>query len=212
MHDALIGEIPAQQRLSRNGLAAVVAAHAAILYVLLQMQVISLPAPLELLTVSLLPALETPAPQRDIVPPQPKSVARQERSQLLPLPQLAAPAESSAPAPVAVSPAPTFAAPPAPVAAVATQPRFDASYLDNPKPPYPPLSRRLNETGKVVLRVKVAADGTAIDVQLHSSSGFDRLDTSALNTLRRWKFVPARIGTDPVAAIVLVPIVFSLKD
>ena len=107
--------------------------------------------------------------------------------------------------------APTpIAAPPAPAAP--TPPRFDANYLENPKPPYPALSRKLNEQGRVLLRVNVAADGNATEVQLHTSSGHPRLDDSALATVRRWKFVPARLGQEAVAAWVLVPIAFTLKD
>jgi protein TonB len=199
-------------------LVAVVALHALVLAAMLQMQVITLPVPLTVLSVSLLPAVESAPPRPEIVPPKPKAVARQERPQpqVTPLPPLAAAVNSPAVSTSAVPPAPTFVAPAPPIAAapapVASLPRFDAHYLDNPKPPYPPLSRKLNEEGKVVLRVKVAADGSAADVQRHAGSGFDRLDNSALNTVKRWKFVPARLGSDPVAATVLVPIVFSLKD
>ena len=54
--------------------------------------------------------------------------------------------------------------------------------------------------------------GAALEVLLHASSGSERLDASALDTVRRWKFVPARLGSEAVAATVLVPIAFSLKD
>ena len=63
-----------------------------------------------------------------------------------------------------------------------------------------------------MLRVHVAADGSATEVLLHTSSGYPRLDDSALATVRRWKFVPARLGPEAVAAWVLVPIAFTLKD
>ena len=63
-----------------------------------------------------------------------------------------------------------------------------------------------------MLRVHVTADGNATEVQLHASSGSSRLDQSALDAVRRWKFVPAKRGPDPVAAWVLVPIAFTLKD
>ena len=43
-------------------------------------------------------------------------------------------------------------------------------------------------------------------------SGCAKHDNAALDAVRRWKFVPARLGSEPVAASVLVPIVFSLKD
>ena len=104
----------------------------------------------------------------------------------------AAPASMSAPAP--------------------TAPRFDAAYLDNPAPNYPPLSKRAREEGRVVLHVFVEHTGQAGKTEVQTSSGFERLDRSALAAVSRWKFVPAKQGAEAVAAWVLVPIVFSLKD
>lgn len=105
---------------------------------------------------------------------------------------------------------------PTPTAEVAPQsvvpPRFNADYLDNPKPPYPMSSQRLREEGEVRLRVWVDADGAATRVAIFRSSGFDRLDRIALETVQRWRFTPARQGDQTVAAQVLVPITFNLKD
>lgn len=193
-------------------------AHALVLYLLMRMQVIALPAQLAVLHVSLLPSVDTATTKPEIVPLRTRPVERRERPQPwpIPLPQLATPADSSATTPSTVPPAPTFVPSPAPVVAAstpaATPPRFDASYLDNPKPVYPPLSRRMNEEGKVVLHVRVSVDGSATEVRVHAGSGSERLDSSALTTVRRWKFVPARLGGEAVAATVLVPIIFSLKD
>ena len=101
---------------------------------------------------------------------------------------------------------------PAPVAApVAHTPaRFDADYLHNPKPVYPPLSRRLGEEGKVLLKVRVTAQGTAEQVDIQTGSGYARLDAAARDAVLRWRFVPARRGDEPVAASVIVPITFAL--
>lgn len=205
----------ARPRLSSLGLGSVVVIHLLILFGLVRMNLITLPAPLAVLSVSLLPPAPEAVPQAEIVPPKPRPVVR--RPTPLPQPvQLAAPAESPSPSPIAVAPAPTPVVAPAPVVAAPvaapTQPRFDADYLDNPKPVYPAISRRLNEQGRVMLRVHVAADGNATEVQLHASSGSSRLDQSAFDAVRRWKFVPAKLGKDPVAAWVLVPIAFTLKD
>ena len=90
--------------------------------------------------------------------------------------------------------------------------RFDAGYLKNPAPPYPPQSRRIGEEGKVILRVFVNADGSAQQVEIRTSSGSDRLDESAQRTVRRWKFIPARRGGIAVESWVLVPIVFKLEQ
>lgn len=90
-------------------------------------------------------------------------------------------------------------------------PRFDAAYLNNQAPLYPPLSRRLGEQGHVLLRVHVARDGSATQVLLNRSSGFGRLDAAARRAVERWKFVPARQGEAAVDAWVIVPISFSLE-
>jgi protein TonB len=90
-------------------------------------------------------------------------------------------------------------------------PRFDAAYLDNPAPAYPPMARRLGERGKVVLRVLVGAAGAAEKVEVRASSGSARLDDAALETVRHWRFVPARQGAEAIPAWVLVPISFSLQ-
>ena len=108
--------------------------------------------------------------------------------------------------------------PPAPVAqaSVAPEPppivppRFNADYLQNPAPTYPALARRMHEQGKVLIRVLVSVDGTPEKIELKSSSGYRRLDQSALETIRNWKFVPARQGERNLAAWVIVPIMFTL--
>lgn len=90
--------------------------------------------------------------------------------------------------------------------------RFDADYLKNPSPPYPPQSRRIGEEGKTVLRVFVGADGSAQQVEVRTSSGSSRLDDSALRAVRGWKFVPAQRGGVAIDSWVLVPIVFRLEQ
>lgn len=206
------------RRFSSAGLAAVVALHGSVLYVLLQMDVTRLPVTLPVLQIDLLAPPVPELPKPEIVPPKPRPVKRR------PVPRpvqeatpLAIPAEAPLAAPpvevpVALAPAPTIAPMASPAPPAPSKPRFDADYLDNPKPVYPYVSRKLKEEGRVVLRVQVAANGLPTEVAVQVSSGSERLDQSALETVRRWKFVPARLGNEPVAATVRVPIVFSLKD
>jgi protein TonB len=92
------------------------------------------------------------------------------------------------------------------------QPRFDAAYLDNPRPPYPSVSRRMGEEGEVRLRVRVDPAGLAQQVDIQQGSGYPRLDQAAQDTVRQWRFVPARQGDQPVAAWVIVPIQFTLRS
>ncbi len=91
------------------------------------------------------------------------------------------------------------------------QPKFDADYLNNPKPGYPSISRRLGEEGVVMLRVYVSAQGTPDQIQLLKSSGFARLDQAAQEAVARWRFIPARQGKIATAAWVQVPVSFQLR-
>ena len=90
-------------------------------------------------------------------------------------------------------------------------PSFTADYLVNPAPAYPPLSQELGESGQVRLRVAVDASGAPSQVEIAESSGFTRLDRAALSAVKRWRFVPARRGSEAVAGRVIVPIHFNLK-
>ena len=155
-----------------------------------------------------------PQPRPKPPPAQPKSVKPVQVPP--PILAVASPVESPAPATFTVPPQPQVTAP-AIVAAPAPAPafiaaRFDADYLDNPKPLYPHASRRLGEEGKVVLRVFVSADGEAKRVEVKHSSGFQRLDQAAEEAVARWRFVPAKRGEQAVTAWVVVPIVFSLNS
>lgn len=186
----------------------------------------------------LIPPIPPKAPDRPVasLPPRPVPAPRAERPRPKPAAQPAPrPSVPAAPAPEAPSasapmerpvaqapalPAPEPAEPPAapPVPAVTpapvavTAPRFDAAYLNNPAPAYPPLSRRMGEEGKVLLRVLVSSEGEAMDVVLRTSSGSPRLDEAAREAVRSWRFVPARQGDKRVAAWTVVPISFDLND
>jgi protein TonB len=155
-------------------------------------------------------------------PPKPRPVVKPVIKQPDPPPVLAAPVEAPSPSPVLVAPPPPEPAPPPPPAAapviavapplvVVTPPIFTADYLENPPPAYPSMSRRLGEQGRVILRVLVNAGGSADEIQIRDSSGHARLDRAARDTVRRWRFVPAKRGDVPVSAWVLIPISFRLE-
>ncbi|MEO7953939.1 MAG: energy transducer TonB [Polaromonas sp.] len=144
-----------------------------------------------------------PAPQ----PPQPLAIAD------------AAPAAAEVPtavvsaapaAPVAVAPGPST--PPGPTVPPAVQlPSTNADYLQNPKPAYPPLSKRMGEQGKVIVRVLIGADGAAQKAEIRQSSGFERLDQAALNTVLKWRYVPGKRGGVAEDMWFNVPINFVLE-
>ena len=144
------------------------------------------------------------APVRTVAP-QPLAIA-----DTTPTPH--APAGVIAPAPVvAQQVAAPVAAAPAPAPARVELPSSDADYLQNPKPAYPPLSKRLGEQGKVVVRVRIELDGKAHQAEIKQSSGFERLDQSALATVLRWRYVPGKRAGVPEAMWFNVPINFVLE-
>ena len=176
--------------------------------------------PVQTLNVSLISA-----PEEAPLPPAPPQAAPQPAQKAKPTPprRLATkprtdtPAAESVPAAqttqqIAPTAAPAAAAGvPVEAAPAIVPPKFDAAYLANPAPAYPTLSRRLNETGRVLLRVRVSADGLPASIDIAQSSGFPRLDEAAREAVRGWKFIPARQGEQAVAATVNVPIVFKLN-
>lgn len=85
-------------------------------------------------------------------------------------------------------------------------PSSDADYLQNPKPPYPAMSRRLGEQGKTSVRVLIGPDGQPQRAEVAQSSGFDRLDQAAVATAMRWRYVPGKRGGVPEAMWFSVPI------
>jgi protein TonB len=77
-------------------------------------------------------------------------------------------------------------------------------------PEYPPMSRRLGESGVVVLRVLIDEVGLPREVQVETSSGYPRLDEAAIAAVRRARFVPHSEGGRARAAVARVPIRFEL--
>lgn len=84
-------------------------------------------------------------------------------------------------------------------------------HLRNPKPPYPSLSLENNEQGAVGLRVTVEPNGLPSSVEMVRSSGYPRLDRSALKTVReQYRFIPAtRLGV-PVRSVYTFNIQFRI--
>ena len=144
---------------------------------------------------------QTPVPRRAVL-----AVVAQPGAKPAPF-SVAESAVASADERPAVAPASASGNVPVPVFAA----HYDAAYLHNPRPAYPPLSRRLGEEGKVLLRVRVSREGQPAAVDLEKSSNVERLDEAARNAVARWRFVPARRGDEPVEGSVIVPIVFRLE-
>jgi protein TonB len=134
----------------------------------------------------------------------------------LPLPDVTIAPEASAPIATSSTVAPQPAASRAKPTPDNAPPRIelpssDADYLQNPKPVYPSLSKRLNEQGTVVIRVLIGLDGSAQRAEIATSSGYDRLDQAALATAQKWRYVPGKRNGVPEAMWFNVPIKFILE-
>ncbi len=174
------------------------------------------------LVVHLRPMEEVPRPLPALTPETPAQPQRAAPQQTVAdMPQLVAttpdPASVQvAPAPAAPAPAPAPTAQPTSVAREdapqVTPPEFAAAYLRNTKPRYPASARRNGESGTVLLKVLVTREGLAARVELEISSGYNALDQSALETVKRWRFTPAQRGGDPIETWVRVPIEFRLEE
>jgi len=199
---------------SRAGALATVALHGVVLAALLSYA----PARSAILSAApimvdwIVPATPTPKVEPRPEPPKPKPVKVVPKPvEAPPVAVLPAEAPSQMVVPEPPPPAPAEPVAAAPTLVAVTPPIFNADYLDNPSPVYPVLSRRMREQGRVVLRVLVNTRGAADEVQINNSSGHVRLDDSARETVKRWKFIPAKRGAEAVPAWVLVPVSFRLE-
>lgn len=123
--------------------------------------------------------------------------------------------ETSQPVQSAAAAAPAPAAPTAESAAVTAskieQPSVDARYSDQDQTVYPAMSRRMGEQGTAVWRVLIGTDGKAVQAQLVKSSGFERLDKAAYDTVMRRRYLPGTRDGVPVALSYNAPIAWVLK-
>lgn len=174
--------------------------------------------------VSLIAPPEKKAPP----PPPPAPVVPQPKKVLAPTPVpliAAAPTPDAAPSsfvapppppvaqPVVVAAAPEQpAAPPAPAPAPLKQvPPGAVRYLTEPRMSVPLLSKRLGESGTVVLRIVVDVRGHLKHATVRKSSGFERLDKQALLEIRTARFVPQTENGQPVEWETLAPMAYELE-
>jgi protein TonB len=215
----------------------VLAMHGAVLYGLSSVRVIpplSEAVPLFVTLITPSPAQPQPATApppapmpKPIEPPrQPKPVKREAahpveapHAHLAAVAPVVSPAERTEPLP---SPGPVVASPesgapgPRPSPPQAAGPMTLTSDLavicpERKPPPYPPVSRRLGEAGKVVLRVELDATGRVNAARVITSSGYKRLDEAALTAVRTWRCQPAQHQGQAVRSVAVQPFDFTLE-
>ena len=68
------------------------------------------------------------------------------------------------------------------------------------QPIYPPTDQRMGNQGSVDIEIYVLPNGRVGDARVLRSSGFERMDQSALDEARRrWRMLPATRDGEPIA-------------
>jgi protein TonB len=193
---------------------------------------LALPKPIE----TPMPAVPPPTPEPKVEEPPPAPPVVQQPTPPAPpaSPAVAAAPRITAPmdAPVTTSSdsmavsAPPAVPPPPPTAAASRAPSGPSVAALPPdgvtqtavprggyqvRPSYPSNARRLGIQGTTLLSVFVAVDGRVGDVVVKQSAGHPDLDQAAAEAVKRWRFEPARRGSEAVAMWVLLPVEFRLR-
>ena len=176
-------------------------------------------------TITTISIIAPPAPPKPPAPSVPKTVelsAPVPRAVIPPLPLIAvAPSEPTITppqptraeaAPVATA-APTAPAAPSPTPPAPSTPRTVSSveYIKAPQLIYPNLSRRLGESGTVVLRILINEKGLPEQILIQKSTGYTNLDEAGRQAAQRALFKPMIENGKPVPVYVLVPLTFQLS-
>ncbi len=194
------------------GLLFVLALHGVALYGLWSYRIIPTPDEAITLMVNLISPSppEQPKPQRPEPPKPPKPQFEPPKPQQL-----------MAKAPVVLHDEPVAYSPPSPPTVVEAPPlppqpvllsgELSVACPDRSPPDYPSLSKRMNEQGKVVLRVELGEDGHVANVEVKASSGYRRLDDAALSAVKTWRCKPSVRNGLAVRAVALQPFNFTLE-
>ncbi len=176
-------------------------------------------------TITTISIIAPPAPPKPPAPSVPKTVelsAPVPKAVIPPLPLIAvAPSEPTITppqptraeaAPVATA-APTAPAAPSPTPPAPATPRTVSSveYIKAPQLVYPNLSRRLGESGTVVLRILINEKGLPEQILIQKSTGYTNLDEAGRQAAQRALFKPMIENGKPVPVYVLVPLTFQLS-
>ena len=194
------------------GLLLVILAHVALLYGLWSQRMIPPPAKMATLFVNFITA-SRPAEElkTEMQPPKPKPEKNPKSRQLVAETPALNDNEPVAPSPPKVQETASVASPTQmPQGPVTLSAELSVVCPELSAPSYPPLSRRLGEEGKLVLRVELDEIGHIHIAQVINSSGHKRLDDAAMAAVKTWRCNPPRRNGIPVRAIALQPFNFVL--
>ncbi|MES1196742.1 MAG: energy transducer TonB, partial [Steroidobacter sp.] len=111
--------------------------------------------------------------------------------------------------PEVVQPPPVETPPPASQPEII--PASAVQYLEPTVLEYPRASRRLGESGHVMVRVYINEAGLPGEMQVTQSSGYNRLDAAALAAVKLTRFKPYTENGNAVAGWAFIPLNFDLE-
>lgn len=79
------------------------------------------------------------------------------------------------------------------------------------QPKYPQNLRKRGIEGQLQLKVLIDQEGNVAQAEIHTSSGYQDFDQSAIEVVCQWQFKPAQIEGKERSSWVLIPIAFRLK-
>ena len=196
------------------GLLFVLVLHAVAFYALWSYYIMPTPDEAITLMVNLInPPLDQPKPPKIDPPKQPKPqpVEKPKPQQLVAESPVVKPDEPVVYAPSSPPPPPVVEAPPQPSQPVMLAGELSVSCPERSAPDYPRQSMRMNEQGKVILRVELGEDGRVINAIVKTSSSYKRLDDAALSAVKTWHCNPSERNGVAVRAMALQPFNFTLE-
>lgn len=124
-------------------------------------------------------------------------------------PSPARPASPAPPAPAAAGAAAASPAAPVPVARETVRSGAEVAAASTPPPRYPAEAAAAHQSGRVVLRLLVAVDGSVKDLIVEDSEPAGVFDAATVAAARQWKFSPRLQDGKPVEGWVRVPVTFE---
>jgi periplasmic protein TonB len=157
-------------------------------------------------------AQKKPSPPKEQRPPAPTRPPLMQLSIQPPRP-VPPPVVDPQPAPAPPAADVTPPAPPASPAppSIINSTNLGTRMLSGTAPRYPVESRRNKEQGTVELLIILGVDGAVESISVSRSSSYSRLDSAALNAVRRWRWSPTIRDGKPVRVRGVVEIPFVLK-
>ena len=125
-----------------------------------------------------------------------------------PTPRPTAPPPGEIP-PAGFAPAPAAAAPGAPLTALPEGSELPV-LVTRVDPKYPEAARRASQSGEVVLRVVVEANGTIGKIDVLTPGPFG-MGEAAVEAVKKWVYRPARVNGQPVAVWKVIRVKFTLR-